>query len=82
VGVLAHSLLKGEMVGRNSDWTPRFSQSLGRCSMEAQKFILAPLAVDPAVRPTASQALGHSWIQDKDANDGSNEGIAHTQRPW
>jgi len=67
VGVLAHSLLTGEMIGRNSDWTPRLSQNLSRCSMEAQKFVMALLTVDPAVRLAASQALGHGWIQDKDA---------------
>lgn len=62
VGVVAHAVLTGTMIGRNEDWTPVFSPSLAECSLEAQKFVKALLTVDPADRLTAQQALAHSWM--------------------
>jgi serine/threonine protein kinase len=63
VGVVAHVLLTGDMIGRSSDWTPVFSSRMAKCSIEAQKFVAALLQVDPDVRMTAKQALQHTWLR-------------------
>mmetsp|Transcript_37664 Transcript_37664/g.97401 ORF Transcript_37664/g.97401 Transcript_37664/m.97401 type:complete len:401 (+) Transcript_37664:71-1273(+) len=62
LGVLAHVLLTAELIGRNTNWSPRFSEHFGTLSPEAQSFIKSLLHVNPSRRPSAAQLLHHPWI--------------------
>eukprot|EP00425_Heterocapsa_triquetra_P044893 CAMPEP_0195075410 /NCGR_PEP_ID=MMETSP0448-20130528/18293_1 /TAXON_ID=66468 /ORGANISM="Heterocapsa triquestra, Strain CCMP 448" /LENGTH=67 /DNA_ID=CAMNT_0040107793 /DNA_START=7 /DNA_END=207 /DNA_ORIENTATION=+ len=59
VGVLAHVLLTGDLIGRNKNWTPRFSERFKDLSSKAQAFIKSLLQVNPAQRPSAAQMRKH-----------------------
>jgi len=62
VGCTAHVLLTSEQIGRGRDWEPRFSPKFDRLTPEARDFIKTLLTVDPARRPSASEALNHPWL--------------------
>jgi len=62
VGVVAHVLLTGDLTGRNTNWTPRFSERFGDLSSEAQAFIKSLLQRNPAKRPSAAQMRKHPWL--------------------
>lgn len=63
IGIVAHRMLTGELPERDNDGTPLLSQRLmGRTTL-ARDFVASLLSVDPKVRPSASEALGHPWLQ-------------------
>jgi len=63
IGIVAHRMLTGELPERDNDGTPLLSQRLmGRTAL-ARDFVASLLSVDPKVRPSASEALGHPWLQ-------------------
>mmetsp|Transcript_26107 Transcript_26107/g.77800 ORF Transcript_26107/g.77800 Transcript_26107/m.77800 type:complete len:401 (+) Transcript_26107:117-1319(+) len=63
VGVVAHALLTGQDLGKDEAGAHVLSDNLRRCSAQAQCFVNALLAADPAARMSASEALTHSWIK-------------------
>jgi len=75
VGVAAHVLLTGDMIGRSSDFRPVFSERLRRNSAEAQAFVAALLAVNPEDRLSAAQAQRHSWVQNQKASSEVSEEV-------
>jgi serine/threonine protein kinase len=75
VGVAAHVLLTGDMIGRSSDFRPLFSERLRRNSAEAQAFVAALLAVNPEDRLSAAQAQRHSWVQNQKASSEVSEEV-------
>jgi len=62
VGVLAHVLLTEDLIGRHSNWAPRFSERFGDLSPEAQAFIQILLQRNHARRPSAAQMRKHPWL--------------------
>jgi serine/threonine protein kinase len=70
LGVTVHAMLTGDIIGRGKDGTPVMSKKLGLCSPKVREFIEALLAPDPAARMSASEALGHGWLQDSKKLEG------------
>mmetsp|Transcript_41038 Transcript_41038/g.121694 ORF Transcript_41038/g.121694 Transcript_41038/m.121694 type:complete len:384 (+) Transcript_41038:89-1240(+) len=70
LGVTVHAMLTGDIIGRGKDGTPVTSKKLRLCSPKVREFIEALLAPDPAARMSASEALGHGWLQDSKKLEG------------